>query len=148
LLGSPQESYPVIHLTGTNGKTSVARMTSGLLQASGLSVGTYTSPHLEEVNERIVWDGEPVSDATLADLLSRVADIEEHLPDRPSYFEILTAAALAWFSDVAVDVAVVEVGVGGTWDATNVVGGRGALVQDVERGRVRDLGPTRETLAP
>jgi dihydrofolate synthase / folylpolyglutamate synthase len=147
LLGSPQESYAEIHLTGTNGKTSVARMTSALLEASGLSVGTYTSPHLEEVNERIVWNGEPVDDATLAQLLSRIADIEEHLPARPSYFEILTAAALEWFSDIAVDVAVVEVGVGGTWDATNVVDGRVAVVTNVSVDHVEYLGPTREQIA-
>jgi dihydrofolate synthase/folylpolyglutamate synthase len=147
LLGSPQESYPVIHLTGTNGKTSVARMTSALLESSGLSVGTYTSPHLEEVNERIVWNGDPVDDSTLAQLLSRIADVEDHLPDRPSYFEILTAAALAWFSDVAVDVAVIEVGVGGTWDATNVVDGRVALVTNVSVDHVEYLGPTREGIA-
>ncbi|HEY4396610.1 MAG TPA: folylpolyglutamate synthase/dihydrofolate synthase family protein [Acidimicrobiia bacterium] len=147
LLGSPEESYPVIHLTGTNGKTSVARMTSALLGASGLSVGTYTSPHLEEVNERIVWNGEPVDDATLAQLLSRIADVEDHLPDRPSYFEILTAAALAWFSDVAVDVAVIEVGVGGTWDATNVVDGRVAVITNISVDHVEYLGPTREGIA-
>ena len=147
LLGTPQESYPVIHLTGTNGKTSVARMTSALLASSGLSVGTYTSPHLEEVNERIVWNGEHVDDATLAQLLSRVADVEDHLPDRPSYFEILTAAALTWFSDVAVDVAVIEVGVGGTWDATNVVTGRVAVITNVSVDHVEYLGPTREGIA-
>jgi dihydrofolate synthase / folylpolyglutamate synthase len=147
LLGSPQESFAEIHLTGTNGKTSVARMTSALLEASGLSVGTYTSPHLEEVNERIVWNGEPVDDSTLAQLLSRIADIEAHLPARPSYFEILTAAALEWFSDVAVDVGVVEVGVGGTWDATNVVDGRVAVVTNVSVDHVEYLGPTREQIA-
>jgi dihydrofolate synthase / folylpolyglutamate synthase len=147
LLGSPQETYPEIHLTGTNGKTSAARMTSALLEASGLSVGTYTSPHLEEVNERIVWNGEPVDDATLAQLLSRIAETEVHLPDRPSYFEILTAAALSWFSDVAVDVAVIEVGVGGTWDATNVVNGRIAVVTNVSVDHVEYLGPTREQIA-
>jgi dihydrofolate synthase/folylpolyglutamate synthase len=147
LLGSPQETYPEIHLTGTNGKTSAARMTSALLEASGLSVGTYTSPHLEEVNERIVWNGEPVDDATLAQLLSRIAEIEVHLPDRPSYFEILTAAAFSWFSDVAVDVGVVEVGVGGTWDATNVVDGRIAVVTNVSVDHVEYLGPTREQIA-
>jgi dihydrofolate synthase/folylpolyglutamate synthase len=147
LLGSPQQSYPEIHLTGTNGKTSVARMTSALLEACGLSVGTYTSPHLEEMNERLVWNGEPVDDPTLAQLLSRIADVEAHLPDRPSYFEILTAAALTWFSDVAVDVAVVEVGVGGTWDATNVVDGRVAVVTNVSVDHVEYLGPTREQIA-
>src|SRR3989440_832427 len=143
LLGSPQDSYPEIHLTGTNGKTSVARMTSALLEASGLSVGVYTSPHLEEINERIVWNGEPVDDPTLALLLTRIADIESHLPDRPSYFEILTAAALTWFSDIAVDVAVIEVGVGGTWDATNVVDGRVAVVTNVSADHFEYLGPTR-----
>jgi dihydrofolate synthase / folylpolyglutamate synthase len=147
LLGSPQESYPEIHLTGTNGKTSVARMASALLEASGLSVGTYTSPHLEQMNERIVWNGEPVDDPTLAELLSRIADVEENLPDRPSYFEILTAAALTWFSDIAVDVAVVEVGVGGTWDATNVVDGRVAVITNVSVDHVEYLGPTREQIA-
>ncbi len=147
LLGSPQDSYPEIHLTGTNGKTSAARMTSALLEASGLSVGTYTSPHLEEVNERLVWNGQPVDDATLAELLSGIAEIEAHLPDRPSYFEILTAAALEWFSDVAVDVAVVEVGVGGTWDATNVVDGCIAVVTNVSVDHVEYLGPTREQIA-
>jgi dihydrofolate synthase/folylpolyglutamate synthase len=147
LLGSPQETYPEIHVTGTNGKTSAARMMSALLEAVGLSVGTYTSPHLEEVNERLVWNGRPVDDATLAQLLSGIADIEAHLPDRPSYFEILTAAALSWFSDVAVDVAVVEVGVGGTWDATNVVDGRIAVVTNVSVDHVEYLGPTREQIA-
>ena len=119
-------------------------MTAALLEASGLSVGVYTSPHLEQVNERIVWNGQPVDDATLAQLLSRIADVEEYLPDRPSYFEILTAAALTWFSDVAVDVAVIEVGVGGTWDATNVVDGRVAVITNVSVDHVEYLGPTRE----
>jgi dihydrofolate synthase/folylpolyglutamate synthase len=147
LLGSPEESYPVIHLTGTNGKTSVARMTAALLETSGLSVGSYTSPHLERVNERIAWNGEPVDDVTLARLLSRIADVEPHLPERPSYFEILTAASFTWFSDIAVDVAVVEVGVGGTWDATNVVDGRVAVVTNVSVDHVEYLGPTREEIA-
>jgi dihydrofolate synthase/folylpolyglutamate synthase len=147
LLGSPNELYPVIHLTGTNGKTSVARMTTALLEASGLSVGSYTSPHLERVNERIAWNGDPVDDATLARLVSRIADVEPHLPERPSYFEILTAAAFTWFSDVAVDAAVVEVGVGGTWDATNVVDGRVAVVTNVSVDHVEYLGPTREQIA-
>jgi dihydrofolate synthase/folylpolyglutamate synthase len=147
LLGSPEESYPVIHLTGTNGKTSVARMTSALLEASGLSVGSYTSPHLERVNERIAWNGVPVEGSILANLLSRIADVEPHLPERPSYFEILTAAAFTWFSDIAVDVAVVEVGVGGTWDATNVVDGRVAVVTNVSVDHVEYLGPTREQIA-
>jgi dihydrofolate synthase / folylpolyglutamate synthase len=147
LLGSPEQSYPVIHLTGTNGKTSVARMISTLLAASGLSVGSYTSPHLERVNERIAWNGDPIDDATLAQVLSRISAIEPHLPERPSYFEILTAAAFTWFSDIAVDVAVVEVGVGGTWDATNIVDGQVAVVTNVSVDHVEYLGPTREQIA-
>jgi dihydrofolate synthase / folylpolyglutamate synthase len=147
LLGSPEQSYPVVHLTGTNGKTSVARMISTLLSASGLSVGSYTSPNLERVNERIAWNGDPIDDANLARVLSHIADIEPHLPERPSYFEILTAAAFTWFSDIAVDVAVVEVGVGGTWDATNIVDGQVAVVTNVSIDHVEYLGPTREQIA-
>ena len=77
LLGSPEGEYPVVHLTGTNGKTSVARMTASLLEAAGLSVGAYTSPHLSRVNERMVWNGEPVSDQDLDELLVAVAAVEE-----------------------------------------------------------------------
>jgi dihydrofolate synthase / folylpolyglutamate synthase len=99
------------------------------------------------VNERIAWNGEPVDDATLARLLSRIADVELHLPERPSYFEILTASAFTWFSDIAVDIAVVEVGVGGTWDATNVVDGQVAVVTNVSVDHVEYLGPTREQIA-
>jgi len=147
LLGSPQLSYPSVHLTGTNGKTSVARMTSALLTASGLSVASYTSPHLERVNERIAWGDEPIGDDALAEVLSVIARAEDHLDDRLSYFEILTGAALSWFADIAVDLAVVEVGVGGTWDATNVVDGDVAVVTNVSIDHVDYLGPTRESIA-
>jgi dihydrofolate synthase / folylpolyglutamate synthase len=142
LLGSPQLEYPAIHLTGTNGKTSVARMTSALLVASGLSTGAYTSPHLDRMNERMSWNGDPVDDLTLDDLLRAVAAVEDLLPDAPSYFEILTAAALRWFGDVAVDVAVVEVGLGGEGDATNVVDGLVAVVTNVSMDHGEYIGPT------
>jgi len=147
LLGSPHLDYPAVHLTGTNGKTSVARMTASLLAASGLSVGSFTSPHLERVNERIAWNGEPIGDADLDDVLARVAELEPFISDRPSYFEILTASALARFADGAVEAAVVEVGLGGTWDATNVVDGRVAVVTNVSIDHVEYLGPTREDIA-
>jgi dihydrofolate synthase/folylpolyglutamate synthase len=146
-LGSPQLEDAAVHLTGTNGKTSVARMTSALLGGAGLSVGSYTSPHLQRVNERIAWNGEPIDDHELDELLGTVALVEEYLPELPSYFEILTAAALRYFDDVAVDVAVVEVGVGGTWDATNVVDARVAVVTNVSVDHVEFLGPTREEIA-
>ena len=151
LLGSPQLSYPVVHVTGTNGKTSVARMTASLLAATGLSVGSFTSPHLAKVNERISWNGEPIPDAELDALLALVAELEPTLTeqglDRPSWFEILTAVALTWFADIAVDVAVVEVGLGGTWDSTNVVDGTVAVVTNVSIDHVEYLGPTRADIA-
>ena len=147
LLGSPQLEYPAIHLTGTNGKTSVARMITALLDTTGLGVGSYTSPHLQRVNERMCRDGEPVDDATLDDLLVQVALVEDLLPDAPSYFEILTAAALLWFGDFAADVAVVEVGLGGAGDATNVVDGRVAVVTNVCLDHAEFIGPTVEDIA-
>lgn len=147
LLGSPQLEYPVLHLTGTNGKTSVARLTRSLLVAHGVSTGTYTSPHLERVNERISWDGVEIPDEELAALLALVADIEPHLPAPPSYFEILTGVALRYFADVAVEAAVVEVGMGGGWDATNVADGEIAIVTNVSLDHVDYFGPTRVDIA-
>ncbi len=147
LLGSPQLEYPVIHVTGTNGKTSVARLATALLVETGLSVGSYTSPHLERVNERIAWNGHEVDDGTLDELLELLATVEPHLPEIPSYFELLTGAAFRWFADVAVDAAVVEVGLGGTWDATNVATGRVAVITNVSIDHVEYLGPTRLDIA-
>src|SRR5436305_304406 len=115
LMGEPQRAYPVVHLTGTNGKGSTARMLTALLVARGLAVGTYTSPHLERFNERLAWNGESISDAALVEVIEAVASIEMLVPSPPTVFEILTAAAFRWFADVAVDVAVVEVGLGGRW---------------------------------
>jgi dihydrofolate synthase/folylpolyglutamate synthase len=142
LLGSPQLEYPVVHLTGTNGKTSTTRLATALLVESGLSVGAYTSPHLERVNERIAWNDHVIDDETLDELLTLVATIEPHLPEPPSYFEILTGVAFRWFADVAVDAAVIEVGVGGRWDATNVAAGRVAAVTNVSVDHVEYLGRT------
>lgn len=142
LMGDPQQAYPVIHITGTNGKGSTARMVTSLLVARGLSVGTYTSPHLQRLNERMAWNGRPVADEDLAAGLSAVAALEPLLDGRPTHFEILTAAALGWFADIAVDVAVVEVGLGGRWDATNVVDGQVALVTNVSLDHAETIGPT------
>ena len=147
LLGSPQLQYPTIHVTGTNGKTTVARMVTALLVADGLSVGTDTSPYLERFNERMSWNGEPIPDDELDRILTQIADLEHVLPERPSYFEIVHGAALEWFADVAVDVAVVEVGLGGRWDATNVVDGQVAVVTNIELDHVEYLGPTRADIA-
>ncbi|MDQ6614441.1 MAG: Mur ligase family protein [Actinomycetota bacterium] len=149
ILGDPQDAYPVIHLTGTNGKTSTARAVTTLLMAKGLSVGTFTSPHLEAVNERLMANSEPVSDADLAALLSDLALLEQMLgPEpggeraRPTWFELLAAAAFRWFAERPVDVGVVEVGLGGRWDATNVATADVAVVTNVGLDHLEFLGPT------
>ncbi|MFV0257768.1 MAG: bifunctional folylpolyglutamate synthase/dihydrofolate synthase [Acidimicrobiales bacterium] len=119
-LGNPENAYRKVHITGTNGKGSTARFTTALVAATDLSVGTYTSPDIERINERLSWAGEPISDADFAQVMSLIAGIEPLIERRPSRFEILTAAALVWFAELAVDVAVVEVRMRGRFDATNV----------------------------
>jgi dihydrofolate synthase/folylpolyglutamate synthase len=131
LLGDPQHSYPVIHITGTNGKGSTARMITGLLAEAGLTVGTYTSPHIQRINERIARNAEAIEDDELAALLADLQRLEPVVGVANSYFELLTAAALRWFADIAVDVAVVEVGLLGRYDATNVCDGAVAVVTNV-----------------
>ncbi len=147
LLGDPQRAYPSVHLTGTNGKGSTAAMTTSLLGAKGLGVGTYTSPNLSRVNERLAYGGRPIDDDAFTEVLSSLALLEPQLSDRPTRFELLTAAALAWFADVAAEVAVVEVGVGGTWDATNVVDSDVAVITNVSYDHTDILGPTLEGIA-
>ena len=115
--------------------------------ALGLKVGAYTSPHLEHVNERMSIDGEPIDDDAFEEMLYAVSLVEKSVGVDPSYFDIVTAAAFRWFADEAVDVAVVEVGMGGTWDATNVVDGTVAVVTNVSVDHVEYLGPTREQIA-
>ena len=137
-LGDPQGDYPAIHISGTNGKGSVAAMVGALAQAWGMTVGVYASPHVERINERMSVGGDPVSDAELAELLGHLRLVEDHLADgpasaRPSWFELVTAAALRWFADVAVDLAVVEVGKLGRYDATNVVNSRVAVITNIGR---------------
>jgi dihydrofolate synthase / folylpolyglutamate synthase len=149
VLGDPQRDYPVIHLTGTNGKGSTARMISGLLGAHQLSVGTYTSPHLEHVTERIARNGEPMEPDEFGRVVGELASLEDQafFDGRPSYFELLTAAGFAWFSQVAVDVAVVEVGLLGRWDATNVADGRVAVVTNVGKDHTDGRGDWRRRVA-
>ncbi len=146
-LGSPEQAFPVIHVTGTNGKGSTVWMATQLLLRAGLKVGAYTSPHLERVNERISIDDEPIDDDALGEVLHAVSLVERSVDVAPSYFEALTAAAFRHFEEEAVDIAVVEVGLGGTWDATNVVDGRVAVVTNVSLDHTEYLGPTRESIA-
>jgi len=146
-LGTPEEEWPMVHVTGTNGKTSAARMTASVLTASGLRVGTFTSPHLERLEERIAIDGEPIAAADLDEMLYAVSLVEQATGVDPSHFEIMVAAAYRWFADAAVDVAVVEVGLGGRWDATNAVAGEVAVVTNVGLDHTEWLGPTRADIA-
>lgn len=147
LLGDPERAYPSVHLTGTNGKGSTAAMTTALLGAKGLGVGTYTSPNLSRVNERLAYAGRPIDDEAFTEVLSSLALLEAQLADRPTRFELLTAAAFSWFADVAADVAVVEVGVGGTWDATNVLDSEVAVITNISYDHTDILGPTLEGIA-
>jgi dihydrofolate synthase/folylpolyglutamate synthase len=149
LMGDPQDAQPVLHLTGTNGKTSTARALTRLLLSKGLTVGTFTSPHLERINERIMVDLEPIGDEDLAEVLSDLAALETLSPDgtRLNWFEVMAAAAFRFFADKPVDVAVIEVGLGGRWDATNVADGVVSIVTNVGLDHVELLGPTREHIA-
>src|SRR3990170_2390020 len=146
-MGDPQHAYPVIHVTGTNGKGSTSQMITRLLMANGLTVGTYTSPHLERVNERITRNSEPIDDDDFAEQIAAVVDLEGLTGVRPSYFEAVTAAAFRWFADVAVDVVVAEVGLLGRWDATNIVDAQVAVVTNIGMDHNEFAGPTLEDIA-
>jgi len=147
VLGDPQDQQPTVHITGTNGKGSVARLVTALLGAHDLTVGTYTSPHLEALNERISRNGLQISDDALAEVLTDLARIEALLEHTPSYFELLTAAAFRWFSDEAVQAAVVEVGLLGRWDATNVVDGVVAVLTNIGYDHTDGQGDWRRRIA-
>ncbi len=147
LLGDPQHAFPVVHITGTNGKGSVSAMVTELVAAHGLSVGTYSSPHLHVINERISRNGEPISDDDLAEVLSELAQLEPMLDAVPSWFELMTAAALSWFATSAVDVVVMEVGMLGRFDATNVVNAQVAVVTNVGMDHTDGLGDWQATVA-
>lgn len=146
-LGDPQHAAPVIHVTGTNGKGSTVQMISRLLAAHGLTVGTYTSPHLERVNERFKRNGEPITDEEFAEQVAAVAEIAPVVGVDPGYFEILTAAAFRWFADIAVDVMVIEVGLLGRWDATNVVDAQVAVVTNIGLDHTEFAGPSLRDVA-
>jgi dihydrofolate synthase/folylpolyglutamate synthase len=151
VLGSPQRAYPSIHLTGTNGKTSTARMIDALLQAHGLHTGRYTSPHLETIRERISLDGEPISEEELVATYNEVeplaALIDSRVSEPLTYFDLTTAMAYAKFADAPVDVAVVEVGMGGEDDATNVIEAGVAVITPIGLDHTEWLGDTIEDIA-
>lgn len=138
----PQDDYPSIHITGTNGKGTTTTITSALLQATGLRVGTFTSPDLHAINERIAINGEPIDDEAFVAALERLSDVESVTGIALTRFELLTVAALLHFSDEGVDVAVIEVGMGGTWDSTNVINSDVAVLTNVDLDHTAVLGST------
>lgn len=150
LLGDPQRAYPIIQLAGTNGKTSTSRMIEGILRGYGLRTGLFTSPHLVHFNERIVVDGEPVSNETLVrnwdDIQPYInmvdLELEESGEPTLTFFEVLTILGFAIFADAPVDVAVVEVGMGGEWDSTNVADAQIAVFTPIDLDHTQRLGST------
>ncbi|HSE07918.1 MAG TPA: folylpolyglutamate synthase/dihydrofolate synthase family protein [Nocardioidaceae bacterium] len=150
-LGDPQHSYPVVHLTGTNGKTSTSRMIDTLLRARGLRTGRFTSPHVESMTERISLDGDPISEEGFVSAYHDVApfaalvDAEGEHP--LSFFETVVGMAYAAFADAPVDAAIVEVGMGGSWDATNVVDANVAVITPISVDHAKYLGERPEDIA-
>lgn len=140
-LGDPQNGYPCIHVAGTNGKGSVCAALSNILSASGLRVGLYTSPHLYRLNERFRVDMEPVSDAELRGLVSDIAALVESGMEL-SYFEFTTAMAFLWFDRKSVDIAIVETGLGGRLDATNVITPLVSVITNISLEHQSYLGTT------
>jgi dihydrofolate synthase / folylpolyglutamate synthase len=151
VLGAPQRSYPSIHITGTNGKTSTARMIEALFGAFDLRTGRYTSPHVQLITERISLDGAPISAErfieTYQDIKPYIEMVDAGQEYRLSFFEVLTGMAYAAFADAPVDVAVVEVGMGGSWDATNVIDGAVAVVTPIDLDHTDRLGATAGDIA-
>src|SRR5271165_6992814 len=152
-LGHPEESFPSVLIAGTNGKGSTAATLASILQASGLRTGLYTSPHLVRINERIRLNGEAISDddfALVHDVVGRTAERlvgEGDLPWHPSFFEMLTAMAFEYFARRKVDIAVLEVGMGGRLDATNVVEPRVSVITDISLDHQKFLGDTVSEIA-
>ena len=155
LLGDPQKAYRVIHVTGTNGKTSTSRFIERLLREHGLRTGRFTSPHLVKLNERMSLDGEPVSDERLYNVWTEIepivglvdAELEAAGEDALTFFEVLAVLGFAIFADAPVDVLVLEVGMGGEWDSTNVADGDVAVFTPISLDHMDRLGETIEEIA-
>ncbi|MFC4396094.1 MULTISPECIES: bifunctional folylpolyglutamate synthase/dihydrofolate synthase [Micrococcaceae] len=155
VLGEPNKAYPIIHVTGTNGKTSTSRMIESVLRAQGLSTGRYTSPHLSKVTERISIDGHPVSDETFVRIWDEIrpylqivdSELEAEGQPRLTYFECLTILGFAIFADQPVNVAIIEVGLGGITDATNVGDGQVSVVTPISLDHTDLLGDTTADIA-
>ncbi|MEO3797626.1 folylpolyglutamate synthase/dihydrofolate synthase family protein [Nonomuraea sp. B10E15] len=150
VLGSPQRAYPVMHIAGTNGKTSTARLAEALLRERNLRVGRFTSPHLVSMRERITVDGAPLSEERFAEVYEEIipyVELTDTQGRRIQFFELLTAMAFAAFADTPVDVAVVEAGMGGSWDATNVADGTVSVITPISLDHTDRLGPDIPSIA-
>lgn len=150
-MADPQEGYPVIHVAGSNGKTTTARLAAGLLRAHGLNPGLFTSPHLQAVEERFAAGGRDMLPDELGPALDELAPLvelyEQRTGDGITYFELTAALAFSWFAEKAVDVAVVEVGLGGRLDATNVVDAEVAVITSISLEHTEYLGSTLAEIA-
>ncbi|TMK59527.1 MAG: bifunctional folylpolyglutamate synthase/dihydrofolate synthase [Actinobacteria bacterium] len=151
LLDQPQLTYPTIHVTGTNGKTTAARVAASVACAHGITVGLYTSPHLLSVTERLSVCGQDITEEEFAQEWEHLEPFLQLVDGRGSgevtYFEAVTALAYLWFADKPVGLGVFEVGMGGAWDATNLVDGEVAVVTPIGMDHVAELGPTLEDIA-
>lgn len=150
LMGDPQLTYPAVHITGTNGKTTTARVVTALACAHGLTTGTFISPHVTAVTERVSVCDEPISEEDFAEAYEHVLPFLENvdgLRRRVTYFETLTALAYLWFADKPVGLGVFEVGMGGAWDATNLIRSDVAVLCPIGLDHVKQLGPAIEDIA-
>src|SRR3989338_8080802 len=152
LLGNPETNYPIIHVGGTNGKGSTCVLAASILQEAGYKVGLHLSPHLQDITERVIVNGAPIARGEFIALVERLKPLVEKIKREtpwgaPSYFEVLVAMALLHFAEQEVDVAVIEVGLGGRLDATNVVSSRVSVLTNVELDHTNLLGNTVEEIA-
>ncbi|HET7483628.1 MAG TPA: folylpolyglutamate synthase/dihydrofolate synthase family protein [Actinomycetota bacterium] len=151
VLDHPEKAIPAIHITGTNGKTSTARVATALLSGLGLNVGTYTSPHLETIRERVAWNGDPISEDAFGGVYDHIRPyvdvIEARLGEQLTYFELLTAMYFLWAAEAPVDVSVIEVGLGGLWDATNVVDAGVSVITNIGHDHTEILGNDKRDIA-
>ena len=147
-LGDPQKELKFVHIAGTNGKGSCAAMTASVLRAAGYRTGLFTSPYLFRFNERMQINGEPIADETLAALVTEIRPIADAMADHPTEFELMTAVALLWYRRERCDIVVLEVGLGGRLDATNVIGApEAAVIMNIGLDHTTILGDTVEKIA-
>ncbi len=147
-LGNPQKGMRFIHIAGTNGKGSCAAMTASVLKAAGYKTGLYTSPYLYRFNERMQINGKEISDDVLAEIVTRVKPAAEAMEDHPTEFELMTAIALLWYKQEACDAVVLEVGLGGRFDATNIIDApEAAVIMNIGLDHTAVLGDTVEQIA-